>query len=441
MSGPQCNPPGGPPPSRRTQCCQGTPSGQYVPQYGPPPTEMSRQYNTGKLPLPPTTTNIEVHQSSQSPPQVTITEPRRVDTSIPPEKRNFTQITSIKQIWRMPIFYEGSPPYNLSDSPLPSSQPFQPQYNLSDNPPPGSQPFQPQYNLSDNPPPGSQPFLPQYNNQGLPSQYNPPQSPPPTNLYNNPPQSPPPTNLYNNPPQGPPPTNLYNNLPQGVPRYVPPQVTVPYIPGPPGNVDTSIPPEKRSFTQITSIEQIWRMSLFYEGRPTWKLWLGQLLQETTALHMYLHAAFIPIPVIQSALIPDVRFILVLITIVVTTTTVLIIQLLLPLPPPAQHMYLHAAFIPIPVIQSSLIPDVSFILVPIHIVIYTTTVLVIHLFLYLLLLLPPAQHMYLHAAFIPIPVIESALLLDVKFILVLIPIVVTTTTVLLINTVLTVNYTL
>ncbi|CAG8456939.1 3431_t:CDS:2 [Diversispora eburnea] len=35
----------------------------------------------------------------------------------------------------------------------------------------------------------------------------------------------------------------------------PPATTATCIPGPPRGVDTSIPPEKRSFTQITSTEQ------------------------------------------------------------------------------------------------------------------------------------------------------------------------------------------
>ncbi|CAG8456923.1 3430_t:CDS:10 [Diversispora eburnea] len=171
-----------------------------------------------------------------------------------------------------------------------------PQYNPPDGPPPPMTQY--------NPPPGSQPFQPQYNNnQGPPSQYN--------------------------PPQGPPPTNLYNNPPQGVPQYVtviPPVTTVTtttYMAGPPGTVDTSIPPEKRSFTQITSIEQIWRMPIFYEGRPTWKLWLGLIFFLYYSSYFIIPlASYLAIPVIESALIPDVRFILVLITIVVTTTTVI-----------------------------------------------------------------------------------------------------------------------
>ncbi|CAG8456998.1 3434_t:CDS:2 [Diversispora eburnea] len=180
----QYNPPQGPPP---TNLYNNPPQG--VPQYSPPPTE--HQYNTGQhsQPLPlPATTNIEVHQSSPPPPQVTVIPPvttttymagppGTVDTSIPPEKRSFTQITSIEQIWRMPIFYEGRPTWKLCPPPMT-------QYN----PPPGSQSFQPQYN----------------NNQGHPSQYNPPQSPPPANLYNNPPQG--------VPHYGPPPTEMSRSI-------------------------------------------------------------------------------------------------------------------------------------------------------------------------------------------------------------------------------------
>ncbi len=33
-----------------------------------------------------------------------------------------------------------------------------------------------------------------------------------------------------------------------------------------------IPPYQRSFTQIKSLEQIWAMPLFVQGRPTWKFW-------------------------------------------------------------------------------------------------------------------------------------------------------------------------
>src|SRR5437763_8969952 len=40
----------------------------------------------------------------------------------------------------------------------------------------------------------------------------------------------------------------------------------------------SIIPEERSLTQITSLEQLWNMPMFYNCRPTWKFWFILLLE-------------------------------------------------------------------------------------------------------------------------------------------------------------------
>src|ERR1043165_7672940 len=45
----------------------------------------------------------------------------------------------------------------------------------------------------------------------------------------------------------------------------------------PGQVDHSIPPVNRSFTSITSLEQVWRMPFFNDGRPTWRFWFAVAL--------------------------------------------------------------------------------------------------------------------------------------------------------------------
>ena len=39
-----------------------------------------------------------------------------------------------------------------------------------------------------------------------------------------------------------------------------------------GQVDHSIPPVDRGFTQLTSLEQIWNMPMTYNGKLTWKFW-------------------------------------------------------------------------------------------------------------------------------------------------------------------------
>jgi len=45
----------------------------------------------------------------------------------------------------------------------------------------------------------------------------------------------------------------------------------------PGQVDHSIPPINRSLTGLTSLEQVWRMPLFSNGKPTWKFWFALAL--------------------------------------------------------------------------------------------------------------------------------------------------------------------
>ncbi|CAI2177992.1 6106_t:CDS:2 [Funneliformis geosporum] len=39
-------------------------------------------------------------------------------------------------------------------------------------------------------------------------------------------------------------------------------------------VDHNIPPEERKFTGVTSLEQLWRMEFFYQGKPTLKFWFA-----------------------------------------------------------------------------------------------------------------------------------------------------------------------
>ncbi|CAG8536721.1 7724_t:CDS:2 [Funneliformis caledonium] len=45
----------------------------------------------------------------------------------------------------------------------------------------------------------------------------------------------------------------------------------------PGQVNHSIPPVERSLVGLTSLEQIWRMPLLYNGKPTWKFWIALAL--------------------------------------------------------------------------------------------------------------------------------------------------------------------
>ncbi|CAI2174091.1 5246_t:CDS:2 [Funneliformis geosporum] len=42
----------------------------------------------------------------------------------------------------------------------------------------------------------------------------------------------------------------------------------------PGQVDRTIPPVDRTLTGLTSLEQIWRMPLINNGKPTWKFWFA-----------------------------------------------------------------------------------------------------------------------------------------------------------------------
>ncbi|CAG8436707.1 10739_t:CDS:2 [Funneliformis mosseae] len=198
--------------------------------------------------------NFVIVHGTLSPP-INTTEKGQVDHSIPSIDRTFTQLTSLEQIWNLPLIHDGRPTWKFCNQQFNTGQYYHQESPIINNRESSTNQYIVTSQLYD-----AEPIYQQQQPQQvieiqqfrdlpqIPSEY----------VVNAP-----------VPPQK-------SQIPQGK--------TTPFV-------NHEIKAEERGLTGITSLEQLWGMTFFHNGNPTWKFWF--------ALFWFLYFALIVVVILVS----------------------------------------------------------------------------------------------------------------------------------------------
>ncbi|CAG8474323.1 4813_t:CDS:2 [Funneliformis caledonium] len=189
------------------------------------------------------------------PPPINTTEKGQVDHSIPSIDRTFTQLTSLEQIWNLPLIHDGRPTWKFCNQQFNTGQYYHQESPIINNRESSTNQYIVTSQLYD-----AEPIYQQQQPQqvieiqqfrdlpSIPSEY---------------------VVTAPVPPQK-------SQIPQGK--------TTPFV-------NHEIKAEERGLTGITSLEQLWGMTFFHNGNPTWKFWF--------ALFWFLYFALIVVVILVS----------------------------------------------------------------------------------------------------------------------------------------------